>query len=140
MDTVFLTGLEKKWFVVDAAGKPVGRVAVKVTRLLSGKEKPTWNPHTDTGDFVIVVNANKVVVTGKKEQQKIYYHYSGYNGGLYEATFEKMMEKHPERVIEHAVRGMLPQGRLGRAMFRKLKVYNGPAHPHAAQNPQAVKL
>ena len=92
MDTVFLTGLEKKWFVVDAAGKPVGRVAVKVTRLPSGKEKPTWNPHTDTGDFVIGVNANKVVVTGKKEQQKIDYHYSGYTRRLYEATFEKMME------------------------------------------------
>ncbi len=142
MDTVFpkVDPAARKWYLLDAKGKPVGRLSSKIARLLDGKDKPTYCPHIDCGDHVVVINADKVMVTGKKRLQMIYYHYTGYTGGLRETTFEKMMAKRPERVIEHAVKGMLPQGRLGRAMFRKLKVYTGEAHPHQAQNPVKVEF
>lgn len=140
MDTVFTQTVSRKWYVIDANGKPTGRIAMEAARILQGKNKPTWAPHLDNGDFVIVVNADKVIMTGKKDKQMIYYRYTGYKGGLKETTFEKMMIKAPERVIEHAVKGMLPQGRLGRQMYRKLKVYTGATHPHSAQNPVECKL
>lgn len=142
MDTVFskVDPAQRKWYLVDAKGKVVGRLASKIARLLDGKNKPTYCPQYDNGDHVIVINADKVMVTGKKKLQMIYYHYTGYTGGLRETTFEKMMAKRPERVIEHAVKGMLPQGRLGREMFRKLIVYKGESHPHQAQNPVKVEF
>jgi len=140
MDTLFpkVDPSSRKWFVVDAAGKPLGRVANTVARILSGKNKPTWSPHFDCGDHVIVVNAEKVMVTGKKRIQKIYYHYTGYPGGLRETTFDHLNRTLPQRTVEKAVKGMLPQGKLGREMYRKLKVYKGPNHPHQAQNPVSL--
>ena len=127
------TEIKRDWHVIDASERTLGRLATEVTKLLKGKHKPIYSRHLDTGDFVIVVNAAKVRVTGSKAQQKIYYRHSGYPGGLKERTFEQMLDKHPTRVIEHAVKGMLPKNPLGRAMFRKLKVYAGPTHPHQAQ-------
>jgi large subunit ribosomal protein L13 len=126
--------------VVDAAGQTLGRLAARVARILHGKHKPTYSPSVDTGDFVIVVNAEKIHVTGRKLDQKIYYRYSGYPGGLKEITLRNLLQRHPTRVIEHAVRGMLPKNRLGRQMFKKLKVYAGPDHPHAAQQPKQLEL
>jgi large subunit ribosomal protein L13 len=130
----------RQWWVVDAASAPLGRVATEVATLLRGKHKPMYAPHVDTGDFVIVINAQSVEVTSKKSQQKIYFRHSGYPGGLREESFENLRERRPEAVIERAVRGMLPKNRLGRQMIRKLKVYAGPEHAHAAQRPQPFAL
>lgn len=125
--------IKRQWHVVDATGKTLGRLSAQIARLLKGKHKPMYAPHLDTGDYIIVVNAAKVRVTGRKAKQKVYYRHSGYPGGLKQVTFEKMLSSQPTRVIEHAVRGMLPRNRLGRAMFRKLRVYAGDSHPHQAQ-------
>ena len=130
--------IERKWYVVDAADMTLGRLASEVAKVLRGKNKPTFTPHIDTGDYVIVVNAEKVKVTGKKLDQKIYYHHSEYVGGMKETTLREMMAKKPERVIELAVKGMLPKGPLGRAMYTKLHVYAGPDHKHAAQKPEVL--
>ena len=125
--------VERQWHVIDASGKTLGRLATQIASLLMGKHKPIYVPYLDTGDYVIVLNAAKVRVTGKKAKQKTYYRHSGYPGGLKAETFEKMLAAHPTRVIEHAVKGMLPHNRLGRAMFKKLKVYVDDSHPHQAQ-------
>jgi large subunit ribosomal protein L13 len=125
--------IERKWHVIDASDKTLGRLSSQVAKLLMGKHKPQYVPYLDTGDYVIVLNASKIIVTGNKARQKIYYRHSGYPGGLKSITFEKQMQTHPTRVIEHAVKGMLPHNRLGRAMFKKLKVYAGDSHPHQAQ-------
>jgi len=125
--------IERRWWVIDASDKTLGRLATDVAQLLRGKNKPIYSPHMDTGDFVVVINAAKVRVTGKKAEEKIYYHHSHYPGGLKSITFAKLLSTHPTRVIEHAVKGMLPHNRQGRAMARKLKVYAGDAHPHQAQ-------
>ena len=125
--------VEPEWHVIDASGKALGRLAAQIATLLMGKHKPTYAPYLDTGDYVIVLNAAKVRVTGKKFKQKTYYRHSGYPGGIKAETYEEMMSTHPTRVIEHAVKGMLPHNRLGRAMFKKLKVYTGDSHPHQAQ-------
>lgn len=125
--------IEREWHVIDASGKTLGRLASEVAGLLRGKHKPIYVPHLDTGDYVIVINADKVRVTGNKAKQKLYYRHSGYPGGLKSTSLAEMMESQPTRVIEHAVRGMLPKNPLGRAMFKKLKVYAGPNHPHQAQ-------
>ena len=130
--------IERKWYVVDAANMTLGRLASEVAKVLRGKNKAIFTPHMDTGDFVIVVNADKVKVTGKKLDQKIYYRHSGYVGGMKETTLREMMAKKPERVVEHAVKGMLPKGPLGREMYTKLHVYAGPEHKHAAQKPEAL--
>ncbi|MCM1106787.1 MAG: 50S ribosomal protein L13 [Blautia sp.] len=130
--------IERKWYVVDAEGKTLGRLAAEVAKVLRGKNKPIFTPHIDTGDYVIIVNAEKVKVTGRKMDQKLYYRHSGYVGGLKETTLREMMAKYPERVIEHAVKGMLPKGTLGRQMYKKLFVYAGPEHKHAAQKPEAL--
>ncbi len=130
--------IERKWYVVDATGYTLGRLASEVAKVLRGKNKPTYTPGMDTGDYVIVVNADKINVTGRKLDQKIYYRYSGWIGGLKETTLKEMLAKHPERVIEHAVKGMLPKGPLGREMYTKLHVYAGPEHKHAAQKPEAL--
>ena len=127
--------VERKWYVIDAEGEILGRLAVRVANILRGKNKPEYTPHVDTGDFVIVINADKVKVTGKKETDKIYLHHTGYPGGLKSASFKELMEKDPRIVIEHAVRGMLQHNTLGAEQFNKLKVYVGPEHPHAAQKP-----
>lgn len=132
--------VQREWYVVDAAGQTLGRLAARVARILRGKHKPMYSPSVDTGDFVIVVNAEKIHVTGRKLDQKIYYRYSGYPGGLKEVTLRNLLQRYPARVIEHAVRGMLPKNRLGRQMFKKLKVYAGPDHPHAAQQPKQLEL
>ena len=125
--------VEHRWHVIDASGKILGRLASQIATLLMGKHKAIYVPYLDTGDYVIVLNATKVRVTGKKAKQKVYYHHSGYPGGIKATVFEDMLAAHPTRVIEHAVRGMLPHNRLGRAMFKKLKVYAGDSHPHQAQ-------
>lgn len=132
----------RKWYVIDAAGKPLGRVAAVAATLLRGKHKPIYTPHIDTGDHVIIVNAERVVLTGRKRQQKIYYHHSGYPGGLKREPYSSLLQRRPEFAVEKAIRGMLPKNRLGRAMFRKLRVYRGPEHPHAGQQPEVweVKL
>ena len=132
--------VERKWYVVDAEGKTLGRLASEVANVLRGKNKPTYTPHIDTGDYVIVVNAEKIQVTGKKLDQKIYYHLSEYVGGMKEATLREMMQKKPEFVITHAVKGMLPKGPLGRQMLKKLHVYAGPEHNHAAQKPETLDI
>lgn len=132
--------VERRWVVIDANGAILGRLATQVANILRGKDKPQFTPNTDTGDFVVVINAEKVQLSGNKSQKKEYWSYSGYLGGLKTESFQAAMEKHPERVIEHAVRGMLPKTRLGRKQFSKLKVYAGPQHPHAAQNPVAISL
>ena len=126
--------------VVDASGRTLCRLASKVAAILRGKHKPTYTPHVDTGDYVIVVNADKVVVTGNKARDKVYYHHTQYPGGLRSITFEDLMKKSPERVIERAVRGMLPRNRLGRSMIKKLKVYASPDHPHQAQKPEILEV
>lgn len=132
--------IKREWFVVDATGKTLGRLATEIARRLRGKHKPEYTPHMDTGDYIVVINAEHVAVTGKKRTDKMYYRYTGYVGGLKEATFEQMIERHPERVIEIAVKGMLPKGPLGRDMYRKLKVYAGAEHNHAAQQPQILDI
>ncbi len=132
--------IQRDWYVVDAAGETLGRLATRVATVLRGKHKPTYTPGMDTGDFVIVVNADKVAVTGRKLDQKKYYRYSGYPGGLTETSLRRMLQTHPTRVIEYAVRGMLPKNRLGRAMIKKLKVYAGSTHPHEAQQPKPLDV
>ena len=130
--------IERKWYVVDAEGATLGRFASEVAKVLRGKNKPIYTPHVDTGDYVIVINAEKIKVTGKKLDQKIYYHHSDYVGGMKETTLKEMLDKHPDRVIELAVKGMLPKGPLGREMYTKLHVYAGAEHPHAAQKPETL--
>jgi len=132
--------VEQSWYVVDANGQTLGRMASAIASRLRGKHKPEFTPHTDTGDFIVVVNAEKVHVTGNKAKGKIYHHHTGYPGGLKSISFEKLIEKAPEQAIEMAVKGMLPKNPLGRAMARKLKVYSGGEHPHAAQQPQALEI
>ena len=130
--------IERKWYVVDAADQTLGRLTSQVAAILRGKNKPTFTPNVDTGDYVIVINADKIKVTGKKMDQKIYYSHSDYVGGMKETTLKEMLAKHPERVIEFAVKGMLPKGPLGREMYTKLFVYAGPDHKHEAQKPEAL--
>ena len=132
--------VERQWYVVDAEGQILGRLASEIAKILKGKHKPLYAPNLDTGDYVIVINAEKVQVTGNKMDQKMYYRHSGYPGGLTDVTLREQMSKHPTRVIRSAVRGMLPHNRLGRAMLGKLKVYAGETHPHTAQKPQALEL
>ncbi|MFP3154270.1 50S ribosomal protein L13 [Lachnospiraceae bacterium ZAX-1] len=132
--------IERKWYVVDAQGKTLGRLASEIAKVLRGKNKPIYTPHMDTGDYVIVVNAEKVKVTGKKLAQKIYYHHSDYVGGMKETTLKELLAKKPERVMELAVKGMLPKGPLGRQMYKKLFVYAGPEHKHEAQQPEAFTI
>ena len=132
--------VSRDWYVVDASGKTLGRLATEIARRLRGKHKAEYTPHVDTGDYIIVVNAEKVAVTGKKAQDKMYYSHSGFPGGIKEINFEKLIAKKPEMVLEAAVKGMLPKGPLGRAMFRKLKVYAGGEHQHAAQQPQVLDI
>ena len=132
--------IERKHILVDADGVPLGRLAVKIANALRGKDKPTYTPHIDTGNFVIVINAQKVLLTGKKETNKVYQDFSGYRGGLKEYTADQIRAKHPERLVKDAVWGMLPHGRLGRSVFRKLKVYAGAEHPHQAQQPEKVSF
>lgn len=132
--------VERQWYVIDAEDKTLGRLASRIAEILRGKHKPTYTPHIDTGDFVIVVNAEKVKLTGNKWKQKKYYRHSGYPGGLKETTYEKLVQKKPELIIEKAVKGMLPHNKLGRAMLKKLKVYAGPDHPHQAQQPEELEL
>ena len=130
--------LEKKWYVVDASGQTLGRLASEVAKILRGKNKPEFTPFVDTGDYVIIINAEKVAVSGKKLSQKIYYRHSDYVGGMKETTLKEMLDKHPERVLEFAVKGMLPKGPLGREMYKKLHVYTGSEQPHAAQKPEVI--
>ena len=130
----------RDWYVVDAAEKTLGRLSTEIARRLRGKHKPEYTPHVDTGDYIVVVNAEKVRVTGRKAKDKQYYRHTGYPGGIRAMNFEQMIERHPGRVIENSVKGMLPRGPLGRAMFRKLKVYAGDEHPHAAQQPQQLDI
>jgi len=132
--------IERSWHLVDAADLPLGRLASEVAQVLRGKHKPTYAPHLDTGDFVVIVNAERVAVTSDKTQSKIYYRHSGYPGGIKAETFESLLGRRPEAVVERAVRGMLPKNKLGRRMARKLKVYAGPDHPHAAQRPEPLEL
>ena len=132
--------VERDWYVIDATGQTLGRLASEVARRLRGKHKPEFTPHADTGDYIVVINSAKVQVTGKKRTDKVYYRHTGYIGNMREITLEKMLEKHPERVIELAVKGMLPRTPLGRTMFRKLKVYAGAEHPHEAQQPKPLAL
>ena len=132
--------VERAWFVIDADSQVLGRLATEVARRLRGKHKAAYTPHVDTGDYIVVVNAEKVRVTGNKATDKTYYRHTGYPGGIKATRFENMIEKHPERVIEKAVKGMLPRNPLGRAAFRKLKVYAGPDHPHSAQQPRSLAL
>ena len=132
--------VQRDWFIVDAAGKVLGRVAAEVARRLRGKHKPEFTPHVDTGDYIVVVNAEKLRVTGNKAKDKLYHRHSTYPGGIYSTSFEKLQAKHPERVLELAVKGMLPKGPLGYAMLRKMKVYAGADHPHAAQQPKPLQI
>ena len=132
--------VDKKWYIVDAEGKTVGRLAAEVAKVLRGKNKPIFTPHVDTGDYVIVINAAKAVFTGKKLRKKVYFHHSGYLGGAKFATAGEWMQKFPERVIEHAVKGMLPKNKLGADLFRKLHVFADAKHPYAAQKPEEIKL
>ena len=143
MKTTFManaSNIERKWYIVDAEGQTVGRLAVEIAKILRGKNKPTYTPHVDTGDFVIVINAEKVKFTGKKLTDKTYFRHSGYQGGTPFTPAGQMLERFPARVLEHAVKGMLPKNRLGAQMFRKLSVYVGAEHPHAAQKPEEIKF
>ncbi len=134
------TDIAQKWYVVDANGKTLGRIASQVARILRGKHKPQFTPNSDMGDFVIVVNAEKVKVTGKRTEQKEYFHYTGYPGGAIFQQFKDVIKNHPERVIEHAVKGMIPHTKLGRQIIKKLKVYPGTEHPHSAQKPEVIEF
>jgi len=142
MKTVFIkpASAERKWFVIDAEGKVLGRVAAKVASILRGKEKAIFVPHQEVGDYVVVINADKIVVTGRKTQQKLYYHHSGFVGGMKSDSFEELMARKPAAPLELAIKGMLPKGPLGRKLFNNVKVYAGADHPHAAQNPQVIAL
>ncbi|MCW8936058.1 MAG: 50S ribosomal protein L13 [Gammaproteobacteria bacterium] len=132
--------VKRDWYVVDADGKTLGRLASEIARRLRGKHKPVYTPHVDTGDYIVVINAEKVAVTGRKSTDKMYYHHTGFPGGIKEISFDKLIDKKPEMVIEKAVKGMLPKNPLGRAMYRKLKVYAGPEHQHTAQQPQVLDI
>lgn len=132
--------VERDWYIVDASGKTLGRMAAEIAHRLRGKHKPEYTPHVDTGDFIVVINAEKVHVTGRKATDKMYHRHSGYPGGLKSISFEKLIQKAPERTIQSAVKGMLPRGPLGRAMFKKLKVYAGDSHPHSAQQPKELDI
>lgn len=142
MKTYFATNenIDHKWYVVDASGKVLGRLASQIAKVLRGKHKPEFTPHADAGDYIVVINAEHIKVTGKKEKEKMYYTHSGYPGGIKQAAFEKLQAKDPTRVIEIAVKGMMPKNPLGRAMLRKLKVYAGSEHPHTAQQPTEINL
>lgn len=132
--------VERKWYVVDASDQIVGRLATNVAAVLRGKHKPTFTPNVDTGDYVVIINAEKVRLTGNKEMKKVYVHHTGFPGGRREIPFEEMREKHPERILEKAIKGMLPHNRLGRQMAKKLKIYAGPEHKHEAQMPEELKF
>jgi large subunit ribosomal protein L13 len=132
--------VRRDWYLIDATDKVLGRLSVEIAKRLRGKHKPIYTPHVDTGDYIVVVNADKIRVTGNKAQDKIYYRHSGYPGGLYQTNFKKMQDRFPGRPLELAVKGMLPKGPLGYAMLKKLKVYEGSQHPHAAQEPQALNV
>ena len=132
--------IERKWYILDAAGKPLGKTAVRAADILRGKNKPTFTPHVDCGDHVVIINAAKVVLTGKKLDQKVYYHHSGFAGGLKETKYRKLLAEKPEEAMRHAVVGMLPKGPLGRQMAKKLKIYAGAEHEHAAQQPEKLEL
>ena len=132
--------VERKWYVVDAEGRTLGRLATQIAKVLRGKNKPQYTPHVDVGDFVVVVNAEKVVVTGKKAEQKVYRRHSGYPGGMKETSYGRMMERRPEEILRRAVYGMMPKTRLARRQMGMLKIYAGPEHPHAAQNPQKLEV
>ncbi len=132
--------VKRDWYVIDADNKVLGRLATEIARRLRGKHKTEYTPHVDTGDYIVIVNAAKVALTGNKEQDKVYYHHTGYPGGIKAKTAEKMRQEHPERIIERAVKGMLPKNPLGRAMFRKLKIYAGPEHQHQAQQPKVLEV
>jgi len=134
------SNVERNWLIVDAKDQRLGRLATRIADSLRGKTKPTYTPHIDTGDFVVVVNAERIAVTGRKMENKIYYRHTGYPGGLKQRTLAEMMDRKPEEVLRLAVKGMLPKNRLGRAQLKKLKIYAGPEHPHAAQNPEEMKL
>jgi large subunit ribosomal protein L13 len=142
MKTLFITAetAQRSWYVLDAEGKPLGRVAAKVASMLRGKNKPTYTPSQETGDFVVVINADKVAVTGRKRSDKMYYHHTGFPGGLKDVTFRKLIERHPTQPLELAVHGMLPKGPLGRKLAKNVKFYSGPNHPHAAQQPTVIEL
>lgn len=142
MKTLFVkpAQVERKWFVIDAEGKPMGRLAARVASIVRGKEKAAYTPHQAVGDFVVVINADKMTLSGRKPQQKLYYHHSGYVGGLKAIPFGKAFARHPTFPLEQAIKGMLPKGPLGRELLKNAKVYAGPSHPHAAQNPQAIEL
>jgi large subunit ribosomal protein L13 len=132
--------VRRDWFVVDATGKTLGRLSTEIARRLRGKHKPEYTPHVDTGDYIVVVNAEKIRVTGNKKQDKMYHRYTGYIGNLKSVNLEKLLDEHPERALEHAVKGMLPRGPLGRKMFGKLRVFKGPEHDHAAQQPIPLEV
>ncbi len=142
MKTVFVTPAtaDRAWYVIDAEGKPLGRVAAKVASMLRGKNKPTYTPSQETGDFVVVINAEKVALTGRKKQQKMYYHHTGFPGGLKDANFRELVARAPAMPLELAVKGMLPKGPLGRKLYKNAKIYAGAQHPHAAQSPVAIDL
>ncbi|HAP44587.1 MAG: 50S ribosomal protein L13 [Spirochaetes bacterium GWD1_61_31] len=130
----------RNWFVIDAQGKRLGRVAVKVATLLRGKHKPNYSPHWETGDFVVIINADKIDISGRKRENKIYYHHTGFVGGLKDTTFARLIDRNPVQPLEIAIRGMLPKGPLGRRLFTNVKVYAGPTHPHVAQQPKAIEI
>ncbi len=132
--------VERKWYVVDAEGKHLGRLATEIVRVLRGKNKPQYTPHVDVGDFVVVVNADRVAVTGRKAQQRVYRRHSGYPGGMKETSYEQMLARKPTEVLRKAVYGMMPKTRLARKQFKKLKIYAGPEHPHSAQDPQTLEV
>ncbi|MDZ7925286.1 MAG: 50S ribosomal protein L13 [Marinagarivorans sp.] len=132
--------VKRDWYLIDASGKTLGRMATEIASRLRGKHKPEFTPHVDTGDYIVVINAEKVAVTGNKAKDKMYYHHTGHIGGIKSISFEKLIAKAPERTIQTAVKGMLPKGPLGRVMFKKLKVYAGEAHPHSAQQPQELNI
>jgi len=142
MKTVFVkpASVERKWFVIDAEGKIMGRLAAKVASIVRGKNKAIYAPHQELGDYVVIINADKVAVTGRKAKQKLYYRHTGYVGGLKSDTYEKLAARHPTAPLEHAIKGMLPKGPLGRKMVKNAKIYAGAQHPHAAQNPTAIDL
>jgi large subunit ribosomal protein L13 len=142
MKTVFVkpAEAERKWFLINAEGKVLGRIAARAASIVRGKEKPIFAPHQELGDYVVVVNAGKALITGRKAQQKRYYHHTGYVGGLKTQNYEKLSERHPSAPLERAIKGMLPKGPLGRKLLKNVKVYAGPEHPHGAQNPQAIEL
>lgn len=142
MKTLFVkpADIERKWFIMDVEGKPLGRAAAKIASIVRGKEKAVFSPHWETGDFVVVINAKKALLTGDKAQQKLYHHHSGYIGGLKTLNYEKLAEKHPCSPLELAVKGMLPKGPLGRKLLKNVKIYPAAEHPHAAQNPQVIEL